>query len=229
MANKETMLIIRIMGLIGAIFCLIAQFVPWGGGLYLFGLDIFGNWDFFYITIISSGAWQAILLGVVMIILFFINLITLILAFLSFKNFASKGSNAFLKLGIIATVEFILYIVAVSVASGGAAGFAAYGIGFVMILLAMIMFYITYGLGKALGATATPGMYQQPIYQQPTHTQAPTQYYTQQHAPPPQYQAPPPVQQPVSSEIKTKTKFCPACGTELQTNARFCPECGNQL
>ncbi len=49
MPSNEIKMVIKILGLIGAIFVLIAQFVPWTGGLYLFGIDFgsFVGWDFF--------------------------------------------------------------------------------------------------------------------------------------------------------------------------------------
>lgn len=233
MANKEMSLIIKMLGLVGAIFVLIAMFVPWGAGAFLFGASN-GGFSAFYINLMNTGAWQGIFFGVMMIILFIINLVLLIIAFLSFKNFAIKGTNQYLKLGIIATVEFILYIVALNVAFGAIAGLIGYGIGFIMILLAMIMFYITYGLGRALGLAATTGMYQQPpVYQQPqtqmmyAHQQQPPV----QHAPPPQPQAQPqqqPPQKPSGAKAETP-KFCSECGTPIQAGVKFCSGCGKKL
>lgn len=240
MATKEMNLIVKILGLVGAIFVLIAQFVPWGRGAFLFGANN-GGFDAFYVTFMGQGAWQAILFGVMMIVLFFINLIVLILAFLTFKNFAIKGTKRYLTLGIIATVEFILYIVALNAAFGGLAGFIGYGIGFVMILLAMIMFYVTYGLGRALGIYTTTAMHQQPpVYQQAQ----PQMMYTSQQQPPVQ-QTPPPqppptqpqpqqqTQQPTQKTAKGKAaatpKFCPQCGAQLQAGIKFCPGCGSQV
>jgi len=234
MENKEAKLIIKILGLIGAIFVLIAQFVPWGGGAYLFAANLGISWDFFYIQVMSTGIWQAILLGVVMIIIFFLNLVAIIFSFLSFKRIETKGSNAYLMPAILVTVEFILYIIG----AGTVGSIGLIGIGFVMILIAMIMLYLAFGLGKILGISATPMMYQQPTYQ-PTQYQQPQMMYTTAQQPPPavqqipvQQQAPPPVQtQPARTTTRTKTgpRFCPQCGLQLQINANFCPVCGNKM
>ena len=240
MPGNEMKMVIKILGLIGAIFVLIAQFVPWAGGLYLFGADFgsFIGWDFFYINIMSSGAWQGIFLGIMMIIIFFLNLILIINSFLKFKKFDVLGPQIFLNLGIFATVEFIIYIVAVNVVSSGYTGFGAYGIGFIIILLAMIMFYVAFGIGKSLGMVPAPRTYRQPMYQQPTYTQT-TQYPQQPQQPPPPAQTPPPpppppqpqTQQPAKPAQKTKAvkKFCPNCGTQLTPNAKFCSGCGKEV
>lgn len=237
MENKEMNMIIKIIGLIGVIFVLIAQFVPWGAGAYLFGADFgaFGDWDIFYIRVMGLGIWQLTLIGVIMIVLFFLNLVLLLTGFLTFKNIATKGTTKYLKLGIFATVEFILYIVGISIASGGMAGFGAYGIGFVMILLAMVMFYVTFGLGKVFGITAAPAMYQQPMYQQ-TPTQQPQMMHTsqqppptQQPTPPPQQQPPQPAQTPPPAKTEATPNFCPECGSQLEANTKFCPGCGYKL
>ncbi len=185
----------------------------------------------------SSGVWQGVFLGIMMIILFFLNLILLIYSSLKFKKFDVLGPQIFLKLGIFATVEFILYIIAVNVVTSGFIGFGAYGIGFIIILIAMIMFYVAYGLGKSLGMVPAPGAYQQPMYQQPTYTQPPP--YTQQPQqplPPTQPPPPPPQPQPQPQEPakptqapKTVKKFCPNCGAPLTPNAKFCSGCGNKV
>ena len=222
MPEKEMKLIIKILGLIGAIFVLVAQFVPWAGGLYLFGADygFYGGWDFFYIRFMGLGIWQFVVLGIMMIILFFLNLYLLITSFLKFKKFDSLGPQMYLKLGIFATVEFVLYIIAVNVGSLGLIGVGAYGIGFIMILIAMILFYVSYGMGKAFGMVPVPGAYQQPMYTQ----QPPT--YTQPPPPPP----PQPQQQPKQvQQASAVKKFCPNCGNPLGPNAKFCPSCGKQI
>ena len=164
MENKEMKLIVKIIGLVGAIFVLIALFVPWGIGAYLFGADfgIFGGWDFFYINTMSSaadfGIWQFIVFGAVMITLFILTLITMILGLLTFKKIDTRGPKAYITPAILATVIFVLYIVGMSVAAGGMAGVAGYGIGFFMILIAMIMFYVSFVMGKVLGITANQPM-----------------------------------------------------------------------
>jgi hypothetical protein len=177
-----------------------------------------------------------------MIILFFINLVTLIIGFLTFKNIESRGINAYLKLSILVTAEFIIYLVGWGIAAGGIPLTGIVHIGFIMILLAMIMYWLAFGLGKALGIYATPvpkyqqQVYQQQVYQQPAYQQ---QVYQQ---PPPVHQAPSPqpqaqpqphqTQQPTQKPPKAKAtipKFCPECGGPLQPNVKFCPSCGFKL
>lgn len=242
MPNKEMNMVLKILGIIGAIFCLIAIFVPWGGGVYLWGEDLGYTWSIFHIEFFTNsmyhsifGAAQCIFFGIAMIIIFILTIISTILAFLGVKAFQTKGTNKFLTPAILSTVSFILYIIAVSTLARGWSG-GLYGIGFVMILIAMIMFYITFILGKALGVTPSPVGYQQTTqYQQPT--QQPMMMYQQntQHSPPSNTgtQPQPADQQTTPSQEQAKPaaspKFCPSCGAKLVANSKFCPYCGNKI
>jgi len=243
MISKETNMIIKILGILGAIFILIAQFTPWGVGLYLFGADFgFLGFNWFYISFFETGLWQAILIAIIMIILFFVNLIVLIQSIQAFLRIRTHGINIYQKLSIYVTIEFILYIVGFSIASGGLTGYRLVSIGFVMVLIAMILYWIIYALGKSLGLITTP-IYHHPAYHQPAYQQPPPQQPTY-HTPP--QQTPPPVhyqqqpqppqqppaqtQQPTQEEPPAQTpKFCSQCGTKLAPNTKFCPQCGNKL
>jgi len=250
MQNKEMKIILKILGLVGAIFCLIALFVPWGGnfafGLWTFGASsITGQWDIFYTQTMTSGVAQAILLGVVMILTFIFTLIITILAFLGIRDINTKGTKKYFISAILATVEFILFIVAIAVAgatlTGGGFGLGV-GFGFVMILIAMIMFYLIFALNKILGISSPSAMYQQQTYQQPSYQQPaqPMQAYVHQQ-PPVQPQQPQPTQpapapqaEPEKTTKGTKTtkaalQFCPQCGAKLTAGVKFCPGCGNQI
>ena len=251
MEIKEMKLIIKIIGLVGAIFALIALFTPWGIGAYLFGADLgilLGGWDFFYINTMSAsataGTWQLILYGVVMIILFILTLITMILGLLTFKKIDTRGPKAYLTPAILATVAFVLYIVGLSASTL----ILGYNIGFFMILIAMILFYVSFVLAKVFGITATQPMYQQPTYQQPQYGQQPQMMYSQtpqqpaqqmppppappvQQTPPPKQppQPPQPAETPPKSQANAGKQFCQGCGAQLKPKAKFCASCGKQL
>jgi len=245
MISKETNMIIKILGIIGAIFILIAQFTPWGVGLYLFGADLgFLGFNWFYYSFFETGVWQAILISIIMIILFFVNLIVLILSIQAFLRIKTHGINIYQKLSIYVTIEFVLYIVGFSIASGGLTGYGLVSVGFIMVFIAMILFWIIFALGKSLGLITTPiyqhPVYQQPAYQQHTSVQQPTYHPPPQQTPPPvQYQQQPqPVQQPPvqqkqqppQQETSTSSpKFCSQCGAKLTPNTKFCSQCGNKL
>ena len=172
-----------------------------------------------------------------MIILFFINLYTLIRGFLAFRQIETRGINLYQRLAILTTAEFIIYVVGFSIAAAGVPGSGIVSIGFIMILLAMIMYWTTYALGKSMGIYTTTAMYQQPpVYQQPQsqmmyahHPQPPVQ----QAPPQPQQQAQPqsqqqPVQKPAGAKAETP-KFCSECGTPIQAGVKFCSGCGKKL
>jgi hypothetical protein len=238
MISKETSMIVKILGVIGAIFLLVAQFTPWGVGLYLFGADLsFLGFNWFYVSFFESGLWQAILIAIIMIILFFVNLVVLLLSVQAVARLNTHGLNIYQKLPIYVTVEFILYIVGFSIASGGLTGYGLVSVGFVMVLIAMIIFWIIFALAKSQGLITTP-MFQHPTYNQPAYQQHTPQQQTYhpppQHSPPPvQYQQQPPVQQqqqpPQQDQSTSILKFCPQCGNKLVPNTKFCSQCGNKL
>lgn len=242
MELKETNMIIKILGILGAIFILIAQFTPWGVGLYLFGADLgFLGFNWFYASFFETGMWQFILMAILMIILFFVNLILLFLSIQAFLRIRTHGINIYQKLAIYVTIEFILYIVGFSIASEGLIGYGFVSVGFVMVLIAMILFWIIFALGKSFGLITTPVFqhptYQQPAYQQHGHVQQPVYQPPPQQTPPPaQYQQhqpaqQPPVQhQPPQQETSMPSpKFCSQCGAKLAANTKFCSQCGNKL
>ena len=235
MISKETSMIVKILGVIGAIFLLVAQFTPWGVGLYLFGADLgFLGFNWFYVSFFESGVWQAILIAIIMIILFFVNLVILLLSAQAIVRLNTHGLNIYQKLPIYVTVEFILYIVGFSIAAVGLTGYGIVSVGFVMVLIAMIIFLIIFALAKSQGLITTPMFhhtaYHQPAYQQHPPVQQPTYHPPPQQATPQQQQPPPPThsppQQPQDSAIP---KFCSQCGAPLVPNTKFCAQCGNKL
>jgi len=249
MENRQISLIIKILGIIGTIFCLVAIFVPWGAGAYPWGFSLGNLTTVFYIDFFTSGLGENIFFGIAMILIFVFAIICTLLGFLGFREIDTKGTKKYFKVAILATVAFVLYIIATSIGINWGIGITVgvgYGIGFVMILNAMILFYIIFAIGKVFNFVpgAAPTMYQQPAYQQPP-TQQPQMMYTtqqppaQQPTPPPQPQAPPttpPAAQPpppaktTPSKTKAATpKFCPECGAQLLPKAKFCPSCGKQL
>lgn len=242
-------LIVKIMGIVAAAFCGIALLVPWAGlgplGYYTWGgTSIQGQWDIFYITTMNSGVTEAIVSAVCMIIAFVITIIALIIGILGAKNLGVKMSNSFLIAGILSIVAIVLCVVSISQANAVlgqlAGGFIAiaigYSWGFFLMIFAVVMFFVAFGLQKVFVSAPTPAV-TQPMYQQPTQTQAPAQYYAQQPetppptqaTPPPQPQAPPSPVQPTTSQVQTGTKFCPDCGAKLEGKPKFCDKCGKKL
>jgi hypothetical protein len=63
-----------------------------------------------------------------------------------------------------------------------------------------------------------PVVAQQAIYTQP-----------QQQMPQPHQQIPQPPVSEGATEVKSKAKFCPSCGSTVLEGAAFCPSCGNKL
>ena len=70
MQNKEINMVINVMAILAVIFCLLALFLPWGAGIYTFGVDFSFQWSFFYIVLFESGVGEWIFFGVAMILIF---------------------------------------------------------------------------------------------------------------------------------------------------------------
>lgn len=240
MQSREMNMIMKIMGLLAIIFCLIALFGPWGNYIYAWGISGPGYTNAFYTDVFNTGVGEAIFFGIAMIVIFILTIIALIILLLAFRDINVGRYDRFLTAGILAIVEFVLYIIAVSVASSGYASGGAYGAGFVLILITAILCFIVYGLNKMLTTTSPQGYYQQPMYQQPAYNQPQTQYYTHQsQAPPvqePQYTQIPQQQPPAQPAPRARQqpraaapKFCPECGSPIQPNSKFCSGCGNKI
>ena len=248
MQNKEMNMIFKIIGIVAVILCGVSLIVPWssisfGGesaGFYTWGGLAPDSSDVFYIDMIGTGEVEAIIFSICMIIAFIITIIILLIGLIGVKNIGVKKSHSFLTAGILSIVAMVLCIVAVSQinsvinqASYGLAGAfgieAGYSIGFFLILVSMIMFFVTYILPMAIGISA-PMMQHHPTPQQ-MYYQQPTQ---QQPVQPSQQPAP---QQPTRPTTSTQTKqtgttpiaFCPECGMKIEGNPKFCSGCGKKL
>lgn len=264
MGNKEMTLIVKILGLVGAIFCGICLILPWAGisilgsgmNLYPWGATTFSPsvsiWDFFFIETMQSGITENIALSAIMIVAFIITIIALITGILGAIRIGKKHSNSFLTAGILSIIAVVLCVIAVSQANAliRQTGFVmtlGYNLGFFLIIIAMILYFLTFALQKLFITSPMPETYQQPMYQQPQYGQQPQMMYTQTQYPaqqmqpmqePPLQQTPPqqqmpPVQTPpaktTGTKVKTDKKFCPGCGTKLLPNSKFCATCGKQI
>jgi len=249
-------MIVKIMGIVAAAFCGISLIVPWAGfgplSVYPWGgtsITATGQsqLDFFFIQSMTSGAGQMIAYAICMIIAFILVIIALIIGILGAKNLAIKMSNSFLIAGILSIVAIVLCVVSVSQVNAMIGQFTGgfitiaigYSWGFFLMIFAVVMFFVAFGLQKVFVSAPAPAV-TQPMYQQPMQTQAPAQYYAQQPQtppppaqttppPPPQPQAPPSPVQPTTSKAQTGAKFCPACGAKLEGKPKFCDKCGKKL
>jgi len=222
MQNQEIKMLIRITGIIAIIFCILALALPWGEGVYTWGGEIlFGDISPFYIEFFNSGFWEAIFFAIAMIIIFILTLITFIIGIVTVIKINKGFKYMFLTLGIICIFEFIFYIVAVTIASRGSSAYGMYSIGFVLILIAGILFILSYIMQIAFGLQPKSQfqqmLYQQSAYQQSTSMETATQPEMQKKPPAPQ------------KPTKKSINFCPNCGNELKPGAKFCTNCGSKI
>jgi uncharacterized paraquat-inducible protein A len=224
MQNKEINLIIRLLGMVGIIFCILALVMPWGGSLFTFGNLNAGN--IFYISNFTSGYVEAIVFAIMMIIIFILIILSLIFGLAGIINVGSKKSNKFLIAGILSIINLVLYIVGITVY------FGSYGIGFIMMIVAAVLFFITFTIPIFTGSVmTTPYPRPQQMYYQNPAQQQPNQPASQQPThPTSQLQS---EQKTTPAETKQKPEttsmFCPECGTKLEGKPKFCSGCGKKL
>ena len=224
-------LIVKIILLIGVIFCGLSLIIPWIGvgqwGYYTWGFNVLDEWNFFYIDSFTSGVTETIIFGISMIIAFFITIATLIVGAVAIKNVGIKKSSSPLIAGILSIVAIIFCVLAMSQFGDNTFGIVGYSYGFFMMIFSSVMFFVSYGISfvttniqsTSVPPVATP---QQMYYQQP-----PMQPMPQQTPPPVN---PVPAQpQPSQQQPSVAQKFCSECGTKIQGNPKFCPECGKKI
>jgi len=200
--------------------------------------------DIFYINAMQSGITEGLVAGIFMILVFIFTIITLLIGIKAFRSIGTGVVNKnYLIAGIFAIVTLVLCVIAVTQAStyGNAIYFALTGTalaggfgytwGFILMIIALVFFFINYGLDYFI---LHSGMgLQQPIGGQ----QQPQVMYTSQQPPPqqpvqqqPVQQTPPPVapqEQPPQKEAKPS--FCNNCGAQLQAGIKFCNQCGTKI
>lgn len=259
MVNNNMNIISKIFLIVAVVFCGISLIIPWASwagvgniGYYTWGANIANEWDFFYTDALTSGVTESIVFGVSMIIAFIITIIALIVGAIGIKNIGIKKSKSPLIGGILSIVAIIFCIIAVSQFSSNIIGFSmGYGIGFFLMIISCIMFFVAYGVAvftiSSIPMAPAPVPQQMYYQQQPTNqqmNQPPVQQTQQQQAPPPVTPPPPsqqsqpaqqqPVQQtpqqpPAQQQPTVTPKFCPECGTKLLENAQICHMCGKKV
>jgi len=241
MGNNDMNLIVKIILLIGVIFCGLSLIVPWVGvgpwGYYTWGFNVLDEWNFFYIDSFTSGVTEAIIFGISMIIAFFITIAALVVGAVGIKNVGIKKSNSPLTAGILSIVSIIFCVVAMSQFGNNTFGIVGYSYGFFMMIFSSVMFFVSYGISfvttniqsNSVPPVAAPQQmyYQQPPPTQPQQGQPPMQPMPQQTPPP--VTPVPPQPHPAQQQPSAAQKFCSECGTKIQGNPKFCPECGKKI
>lgn len=228
MEKKEITWTVKILGIVGGILSGVSLIIPWGGfeflgsgvSIYPWGTSAYtkalSEWDFFNIELFTSTptTTEGILFGIFMILTFVFALIAFIIGILGFRHVGVRYSNSFITAGIMGVIAMIMFIMGISQLTSGNLGTSSidYGIGFFLIIIGFILYFIAFGIQQAMIPVPKAAVYQQPIYHQPGYQ--PPAYHQQ-----PVHQAPPQQQEP-------QPQFCEECGTKMLPGAKFCSKCG---
>lgn len=148
MDNKKKNTVIRVVGILGIIFCIASLLAPWSSSAYTFGIfkEEYSNLlyiDFFTNQSIrdSSFSNEALFFGIVMIIIFIFILLALILGIISVVRVKDEVPVTFLLLSYLFIASVILYISIVSVWEDNIsyAG-SSYNYGFFTAVIAFIIY-----------------------------------------------------------------------------------------
>jgi hypothetical protein len=193
--------------------------------------------DPFYLNSLQSGVGEGIVAGICMILVFIFTIITLLISIKAFRNIGTTGINKmYLFAGIFAIVTMVLCVIGVTQANSFAniiatttgvtlPGTFGYSWGFILAIIAMIFFFINYGIDVFMMQQGM-GMQKQVPYQQPQMMYASQQPPSQQ---PPVQQPPLQQQTPSTQQQPPMTGFCPKCGAQLQDGVKFCSSCGAKI
>lgn len=152
MENKEINTVIRTIGILGIIFCIVSLLTPWSSSGFTFGIFKENYSTPFYIDIFtnqtirgSSYYTQAVFFSTAMIIIFVFTLSALILGLMCIGKVEEEIPSTFLYISALLIVNIILYITAVSLWSTSSVYVGlAYGSGFITALISFIIFFILF-------------------------------------------------------------------------------------
>ena len=254
MENNDFSLFVKIILIIGVIFCGLTLITPWiSPGGYTWGSDYgTGEWDFFYLNNIEAsiqlGIWQLIFFSIAMIITFILSIVALIIGILAIKNIGIGKKRTSLIAGLISIFTAIFFVISISIIAGDYATYVGYSFGFFLMIFTAIIFFISYAMSFFITTSSPQSMTgaqpSQMYYQQ--NNQYQQQPYPQQNYQQPVQQPPQQTQQPyyANSNAQPQPKpqqvnfnqpqpssmvFCPQCGFRLAGDSVFCPQCGRKI
>lgn len=174
-----------------------------------------------------------------LILTFICCILAIILGLLAFRNIEKRKTSLCLSAGILSLIAIIFFVVGTQVILNEATKFAissgsnpsqiqivfnliSYSFGFIMMIIAMILFFIGYfshyALIRAPESTISQRAYPLPGYEPP-------QVGRDSKSSPSTGFKPKPVQ---SFDTATKN-LCPQCGAVIDGKPRFCINCGKEL
>ena len=152
MENKKKNIFIKIVGILGIVFCIVSLVAPWSSSAFTFGifkedyssplyLDFFTNQSIRD----SNFSNQALFFGLAMIIIFIFMLLALIFGIISVVKVKDEVSVTFLLLSYLFIASVILYIIIVTVWEGNIsyAG-SSYNYGFFTAVIAFIIYFVLF-------------------------------------------------------------------------------------
>jgi len=152
MENKKINTVIRTIGILGIIFCIVSLLTPWSSSGFTFGIFKENYSTPFYIDIFTNQTirgsnffTQAVFFSTTMIIIFIFTLAALILGIMCIGKVEEEIPSTFLYISSLLIVNIILYITAVSLWSSNSAFVGlAFGSGFSTALISFIIFFILF-------------------------------------------------------------------------------------
>ena len=152
MESKQINIVIRLIVILGTIFCIISLLTPWSGSAFTFGIFKENYSAPFYInfftdqTIHDSNYFnQAVFFGFSMIIIFILTIGALIYGLMCVRKPGEEPPSSFILISVLLIINIILYIIVISIWTENSSHIGSnYSIGFITALISFILFFISF-------------------------------------------------------------------------------------
>jgi len=152
MESKQINTVIRVIGILGVIFCIVSLLTPWSSSAFTFGIfkdDYSAPFyiDFFADQTIRDSSYfnQVVFFGLTMIIIFILTIGALIYGIMCIRKPGEEPPSSFFLVSVLLMVNIILYIIAISIWTNSSSYIGLdYSIGFITALISFILFFILF-------------------------------------------------------------------------------------
>jgi hypothetical protein len=150
--NKKKNTIIRVVGILGIIFCIASLLTPWSSSAYTFGIFKEDYSNLLYIDFLtnqsirdSSFSNEALFFGIVMIIIFIFTIFALILGMICIIKIEKEVSITYFLISYLFITNIILYVTAISFWPGNVSYVgSSFNYGFITALIALIIYLLLF-------------------------------------------------------------------------------------
>ncbi len=149
---KEINIVMKIIGILGVIFCIVSLLTPWSSSAFTFGVFKLNYSSPFYYDFVtnpsiheSSFFTMALFFSIIMIIIFIFTITALLMSIICITRIKEEISSSFLTISSLLIINVILYITITSLWTNNSSYVgSSYGSGFIAAIVAFVIFFILF-------------------------------------------------------------------------------------